>query len=222
MVQRSPVRLIRTFAERLIFQPSDLSDFRPQSDKSVLRETFWGLYPALPRNKTPLRPHFLHRGWGYIHIGGGGISRPVAGCRPAAGRLPCHGPAPRSVPSLVARCGSLGWGAPAPASNRSRAAMPGSQACSRAGAGAAEGEGCGGGGWGELFWLFHRDKGHHVFVSSQRAFLVQGVINALFQGHFPKGSEELFVFCCWKNAFSPDIANNRAYLASLLSKARRS
>ena len=40
-LRTSAVRLIWTFAERLIFQPSDLSDFTPQSDKTVSRETFW-------------------------------------------------------------------------------------------------------------------------------------------------------------------------------------
>ncbi len=33
--------LFAKFAVRLIFHPSDLSDFRFQSDKSVSRETFW-------------------------------------------------------------------------------------------------------------------------------------------------------------------------------------
>jgi len=35
------MHLIRTFAEKLIFHPSDLSDLTPQSDKTVSRETFW-------------------------------------------------------------------------------------------------------------------------------------------------------------------------------------
>src|SRR5271165_5671182 len=40
-LRTSAVRLIWTRAERLIFHPSDLSGFTPQSDKSVSRETFW-------------------------------------------------------------------------------------------------------------------------------------------------------------------------------------
>jgi len=36
----SMARVIRTFAERLIFHPSVLSGFTPQSDKTVSRETF--------------------------------------------------------------------------------------------------------------------------------------------------------------------------------------
>jgi hypothetical protein len=33
--------LFLKFSEWLIFHPSDLSDFTPQSDKTVSRETFW-------------------------------------------------------------------------------------------------------------------------------------------------------------------------------------
>src|SRR5208283_2835476 len=39
-LRTSAARLIWTFAERLMFHPSDLSDLTPQSDKSVSRETF--------------------------------------------------------------------------------------------------------------------------------------------------------------------------------------